>query len=82
MAECMFKLLDKKGTIVIEVQYLLNTLKDLRFDNLIFLNNISNTSSSASSMSEGFQGRIYYWKFPFWIWGGVNKLPCMEYSST
>ena len=34
MAECMFKLLNKKGTLVIEVQYLLNTLKDLTFDNI------------------------------------------------
>ena len=34
MAECMFKLLDKKGVIIIEVQYLLNTLKDLTFDNI------------------------------------------------
>ena len=34
MAECMFNLLDKKGTIIIEVQYLLNTLKDLTFDNI------------------------------------------------
>ncbi len=34
MAECMFKLLDQKGTIIIEVQYLLNTLKDLTFDNI------------------------------------------------
>ncbi len=34
MADCMFKLLDKKGTIIIEVQYLLNTLKDLTFDNI------------------------------------------------
>ena len=34
MAECMFKLLSKKGTIVIEVQYLVNTLKDLTFDNI------------------------------------------------
>ncbi len=34
MAKCMFKLLDKRGTIVIEVQYLLNTLKDLTFDNI------------------------------------------------
>jgi len=34
MAECMIKLLSKKGTIVIEVQYLLNTLKDLTFDNI------------------------------------------------
>jgi nucleoside-diphosphate-sugar epimerase/dTDP-4-dehydrorhamnose 3,5-epimerase-like enzyme len=34
MAECMFKLLNKKGIIIIEVQYLLNTLKDLTFDNI------------------------------------------------
>ena len=34
MAECMFKLLSKKGTIIIEVQYLLNTLKDITFDNI------------------------------------------------
>jgi len=34
MAECMFKLLNKNGIIVIEVQYLLNTLQDLTFDNI------------------------------------------------
>ena len=34
MAECMLRLLDKKGVIIIEVQYLLNTLKDLTFDNI------------------------------------------------
>ena len=34
MAECMFKLLKKSGTLIIEVQYLLNTLKDLTFDNI------------------------------------------------
>ena len=34
MADCMLKLLNKKGTIVIEVQYLLNTLQDLTFDNM------------------------------------------------
>lgn len=34
MAECMFKLLAKNGTLIIEVQYLLNTLKDLTFDNI------------------------------------------------
>ena len=34
MAECMFKLLSKKGTIIIEVQYLMNTLIDLTFDNI------------------------------------------------
>jgi len=34
MAECMFKLIKKNGTIIIEIQYLLNTLKDLTFDNI------------------------------------------------
>ncbi len=34
MAECMIKLLSKKGVIIIEIQYLLNTLKDLTFDNI------------------------------------------------
>ena len=34
MAECMIHLLSKKGTIIIEVQYLMNTLKDLTFDNI------------------------------------------------
>ena len=30
----MFKLFKKNGSIIIEVQYLLNTLKDLTFDNI------------------------------------------------
>ena len=34
MAECMFSLLSKKGTIIIEVQYLMDTLKDFTFDNI------------------------------------------------
>ena len=34
MAECMVKLLNNNGTIIIEVQYLLNTLQDLTFDNI------------------------------------------------
>ncbi|MDA9663304.1 NAD-dependent epimerase/dehydratase family protein [Candidatus Pelagibacter sp.] len=34
MAECMFKLLKKDGTIIIEVQYLMNTIQDLTFDNI------------------------------------------------
>jgi nucleoside-diphosphate-sugar epimerase/2-polyprenyl-3-methyl-5-hydroxy-6-metoxy-1,4-benzoquinol methylase len=34
MAECILKLLSKNGTIIIEVQYLLNTLQDLTFDNI------------------------------------------------
>ena len=34
MAECMITLLSKQGTIIIEVQYLMNTLQDLTFDNI------------------------------------------------
>ena len=34
MAECMINLLSPKGTIIIEVQYLMNTMKDLTFDNI------------------------------------------------
>ena len=34
MASCMFSLLSKNGTLIIEVQYLMNTLKDLTFDNI------------------------------------------------
>ncbi len=34
MAECMLKLIKKNGTIIIEVQYLLNTIQDLTFDNI------------------------------------------------
>ena len=34
MAECMLKLLKNSGKLVIEVQYLMNTLKDLTFDNI------------------------------------------------
>ena len=34
MSECMISLLSKKGTIIIEVQYLMNTLQDLTFDNI------------------------------------------------
>jgi nucleoside-diphosphate-sugar epimerase len=34
MTNCMMKLLKIRGTIIIEVQYLINTLKDLTFDNI------------------------------------------------
>jgi len=34
MAKCMLKLIKNNGVIVIEVQYLFNTLKDLTFDNI------------------------------------------------
>ena len=34
MAECMINLIKPSGTIIIEIQYLMNTLKDLTFDNI------------------------------------------------
>ena len=34
MAKCMLKLVKKDGILIIEIQYLLNTLKDLTFDNI------------------------------------------------
>jgi len=34
MVECMLKLIKNRGIIIIEIQYLLNTLKDLTFDNI------------------------------------------------
>ena len=34
LAECMISLLSKNGNLIIEVQYLLDTLKDLTFDNI------------------------------------------------
>ena len=34
MGECILKLLSKDGTAIIEVQYLLRTLRDLTFDNI------------------------------------------------
>ncbi len=34
MANCMLKLIKPNGTIIVEVQYLVNTLKDLTFDNI------------------------------------------------
>ena len=34
MADCMLKLLKTKGTIIIEVQYLIKYIKDLTFDNI------------------------------------------------
>jgi nucleoside-diphosphate-sugar epimerase/SAM-dependent methyltransferase len=34
MTETIFKLLKKNGTLIIEVQYIINTIKDLSFDNI------------------------------------------------
>ena len=74
MAECMLKLLSPKGTIIIEVQYLLNTLKDLTFDNIYhehynywsltslvnFFNNINSTIFKAERIdTHGGSIRVY-----------------------
>ena len=59
MAECMIKLLSKKGTIIIEVQYLLNTLKDLTFDNIYHEHYNYWSLTSLINFFEKFQVRIF-----------------------
>ena len=59
MAECMFKLLSKNGTIIIEVQYLLNTLKDLTFDNIYHEHYNYWSLVSLVNFFNQFNGKIY-----------------------
>ncbi|MAH74237.1 MAG: hypothetical protein CMI77_00040 [Candidatus Pelagibacter sp.] len=59
MAECMFKLLSKNGTIVIEVQYLLNTLKDLTFDNIYHEHYNYWSLTSLVNFFNQFDGKIF-----------------------
>ncbi len=74
MAECMLKLIKKNGTVIIEVQYLMNTLKDVTFDNIYhehynywslislvnFFNNLSATIYRAQKIdNHGGSIRIY-----------------------
>ena len=59
MAECMFSLLSKKGTIVIEVQYLLNTLKDLTFDNIYHEHYNYWSLTSLVNFFEQFEAKIF-----------------------
>ncbi len=59
MAECMFKLLSKNGTIIIEVQYLLNTLKDLTFDNIYHEHYNYWSLSSLVNFFNQFNGKIF-----------------------
>ena len=58
MAKCMLTLLSKKGTIIIEVQYLLNTLKDLTFDNIYHEHYNYWSLTSLVKFFEQFKGRI------------------------
>ena len=59
MAECMFQLLGKKGTIIIEVQYLMNTLKDLTFDNIYHEHYNYWSLTSLVNFFNQFDGKIY-----------------------
>jgi len=59
MAECMFKLLKNNGTIVIEIQYLLNTLKDLTFDNIYHEHYNYWSLTSLKNFFDNFKAKIF-----------------------
>jgi nucleoside-diphosphate-sugar epimerase/dTDP-4-dehydrorhamnose 3,5-epimerase-like enzyme len=59
MAKCMFNLLGKKGTIIIEVQYLMNTLNDLTFDNIYHEHYNYWSLTSLLNFFKQFQAKIY-----------------------
>ena len=59
MAECMFKVLKKNGTIIIEVQYLMNTLKDLTFDNIYHEHYNYWSLTSLDNFFKQFNAKIY-----------------------
>ena len=59
MAECMFKLLKSNGTIVIEIQYLLNTLKDLTFDNIYHEHYNYWSLTSLKNFFDNFKAKIF-----------------------
>jgi len=59
MAECMFSLLKNKGVIIVEIQYLLNTLKDLTFDNIYHEHYNYWTLTSLVPFFKKFNGNIY-----------------------
>jgi len=59
MTECMLSLLSKKGTIIIEVQYLMNTLKDLTFDNIYHEHYNYWSLTSLVNFFNNFKAKIY-----------------------
>ena len=59
MADCMIRLLSKKGTIIIEVQYLMNTLKDLTFDNIYHEHYNYWSLTSLVNFFKQFQVKVY-----------------------
>ena len=59
MAECMIDLLSNKGSIVIEIQYLMNTLKDLTFDNIYHEHYNYWSLTSLTNFFKQFKVKIY-----------------------
>ncbi len=59
MGECILKLLSKNGTAIIEVQYLLRTLKDLTFDNIYHEHYNYWSLTSINNFFDNLGGKIY-----------------------
>ena len=59
MGECILKLLSKNGTAIIEVQYLLKTLKDLTFDNIYHEHYNYWSLTSIKNFFDNLGGKIY-----------------------
>tara|TARA_Y100000389_G_scaffold14518_1_gene12858 strand:- start:469 stop:3009 length:2541 start_codon:yes stop_codon:yes gene_type:complete len=59
MGECLLKLLSKNGTAIIEVQYLLRTLKDLTFDNIYHEHYNYWSLTSIKNFFDNLGGKIY-----------------------
>jgi len=59
MGECILKLLLKNGTAIIEVQYLMKTLKDLTFDNIYHEHYNYWSLTSIKNFFDNLGGKIY-----------------------
>ena len=59
MGECILKLLSKDGTAIIEVQYLLRTLKDLTFDNIYHEHYNYWSLTSIKNFFDNIGGKVY-----------------------
>jgi len=59
MAECMLKLIKNNGIIIIEIQYLMNTLKDLTFDNIYHEHYNYWSLTSLTTFFNNFEGKIF-----------------------
>ena len=59
MASCMLELIKNDGVIIIEVQYLLNTLKDLTFDNIYHEHYNYWSLTSLKNFFEKFKSKIF-----------------------